>query len=414
MGLILSSNNVVDFLKEHKLCPSDFQPTTPVKSQEGTNFNLVVNLSDYSHPKAKGRDPTTKWNKYPVEHHSLLVKQNRIDGQGGTVGSLAIEWVTQKLIDSYSSLTAIKPLLSEVLLLDWRNSILVSVFYDDYISLDQFYEARKSFDPRIARTFGMNLAKIHSATYQQQQQREFLGHYLRLEEAGKQPNFIKRLNNLDPSIFSKICPDGLNFYKLYQRFPSLEQAVTELYEQSQPVCLIHNDLTLDNFIVDTQIDLDTDSVQIRPEQLKIIDWERINWGDPAVDLGMVVAEYIGGIWLSNLVADGNLDINTMLRLAHVPLETITPSLKAFLEGYLTQFPQIINYQPDFIRKVVQFAGIGILDRLSYYVEHHYRFHNQSLCKLQVAKNLLCYPEHEIETIFGTTEAEFIQYSCQTA
>ena len=388
MGLILSSDNVVDFLKEHNLCPPDFQTTTPITCKEGTNFNLVVKLSDYQ---------------------SLLVKQNRVDNQRRRGGSLPVEWIVQELINSHESLTSIQPVISKVLFLDWHNFILVSIFYDNYISLDQFYEARGSFDPPLAETLGRNLAKIHRATYQQQQQREFLGRYLRLDDGGKPPNFIKRFNTLDPSVFGRICPDGLDFYKLYQRFPSLDQAVKELYDQMQTDCLIHNDLTLDNFIIDTQLNLDSDSVQIRPEQLKIIDWERINWGDPAVDLGMVISQYLG-IWLSSLVADSNLDLNTMLSLAVVPLETITPSLKAFLQGYLVQFPEIIPRRANFIRRVVQFAGIGILDRLSYYVEHHYYFHNQSLCKLQVAKNLLCYPEQGITTIFGTTEAEFIQDS----
>ena len=389
MGLILSSDNVVDFLKEHNLCSPDFQPTTPITCQEGTNFNLVVKLNN---------------------DHSLLVKQSRVSNQGGT--NLPVEWIVQELINSHQNLTFLQSVISEVLLLDWHNFILVSVFYDNYISLDRFYEARGSFDPRLARTSGLNLAQIHRATYQQQQQRKFLGRYLRLDDLGKPPNFIKRLNALDPSVFGRICPDGLNFYKLYQRFPSLDLAVKELYDQMQADCLIHNDLTLDNFIVDTQLNLDSDSVQIRPEQIKIIDWERINWGDPAVDLGMVISQYLA-IWLGSLVADSNLDLNTMLSLAVVPLEKLTPSLKAFLQGYLTQFPEIIDRRADFIRRVVQFAGIGILDRLSYYVEHHYHFHNQSLCKLQVAKNLLCYPEQAIATIFGTTEAEFIRDSCLT-
>lgn len=386
MKLILSSENVVDFLKKHKICPLDFQPAVPVTRQEGTNFNLVVKSSD---------------------RQNFLVKQNRVDSQGRTLGSLPAEWLVQELLDNFDTLASIQPLISEVVLLDWFNCTLVSIFYDDYISLDRFYKARMSFDPRISYVFGMNLAKIHSATYQQQQQREFLSRYLSLDEAKKPPNFIQRLNNLDPSIFSTICPDGLNFYKLYQRFDDLNRAVLELYEHIQADCLIHNDLTLDNFIIDTQIDFDSDLVQIKPEQVKIIDWERIIWGDPAVDLGMVVAEYIGGIWLGNLVADSSLNINTMLSLAVFPLETITPSLKAFLQGYLIQFPEIIDRRPDFLKRVVQFAGIGILNRLSYYVEHHYQFDNNSLCKLQVAKNLLCCPQQGIATIFETTETELI-------
>ena len=392
MEVILSLDKVVDYLKKHKVCPLDFQPAVPVARKEGTNFNLVVRSAD---------------------SHDFLVKQNRVASDGRAFSSLAAEWLVQELINNFSSLAEIQSLVSKVVLFDRPNGILVSIFYDDYISLDRLYQTRMSFDSRIARIMGMNLAIIHSASYQQQQQREFLAQHIRFDKAARQPGFVQRLNNLNPSIFAKVCPDGMAFYKLYQRFPSFEQAVIELYEQIEPACLIHNDLTLDNFILDSQLDLDSDSIQIRAEQLKIIDWERITWGDPAVDLGMVVSEYVGGIWLGNLIADNCLDINTMLNLAIFPLETITPSLKAFLQGYLAQFPQIVSYRPDFLRRVVQFTGIGILNRLSYYVEHHYPFHNNSLCKLQVAKNLLCYPQQGIETIFGATEAELIGCS-QTA
>ena len=392
MVLILSSQNVVNFLIEHKICSPDFQPAVPVIRTEGTNFNLIVKSVDSPH---------------------FLVKQNRLNSQGNTSASLSVEWVVQKLVNNFSDLAAIQPFISQVVFLDWSNQILVAIFYDNYHALNRFYETRQNFEPKIARVLGMNIARIHRTSYQQQQQREFLGRYLSLNDEDKRPNFIKRLQNLNPSLFARICPDGLDFYRLYQRFPSLDRAISELYEHIQPSCLIHNDLTIDNFIVDTQIDFNSDSVEIKPEQIKIIDWERIDWGDPAVDLGMILAEYIGGIWLGSLVSDRNIDINTMLRLATVPLETLIPSLQALMQGYLTQFPEIISDRSDFISRVVQFAGIGILDRLSYYVEHHYPFHNNSLFKLQVAKNLLCSPRQQIETIFGVSEAQLKEYCCQS-
>lgn len=389
MQLILSSENVVDFLKRHHLCPPDFQPTVPITCKEGTNFNLVV--------KSRRRN--------------LLVKQNRLDSQGKTYSNLTAEWVVQSLVNTFN-LERIQPLISEILWLDSPNCILVAVFYDRYLGLDDYYATHVAFAPQLAKIMGSNLARVHSATYQQTQQQEFFTHYLPLNATQELPNFVRRLNSLDPNVFARVCDDGLEFYRLYQRFPSLNRAVLELFARIQPSCLIHNDLTFDNFIVDA--DFTPDSSEIKPEQVKIIDWERTKWGDPALDLGMVVAEYVGGIWLGNLVIDPHLDLNTTLSLATYPLEVLVPSLQAFLEGYLGQFPQIIRDRPDFIRRVVQFAGIGILNRLSYYVEHHYHFQNNSICKLQVAKNLLCNPQASISTVFGKTETELIEATLQVA
>ena len=393
MGFALSSGNVVSFLKEHKICPPNFQPNEPITSKEGTNFNLVVK-------SACGRD--------------LIVKQNRLGDCQSALGSLPVEWVVQELIKNFSSLRDLQPLVSEVLFLDWSNSVLVSVFYDNYLALDRLYQLRESFSPKLSYVLGGNIAKIHRATYRQQAHLEFLSRYLKLDTAKKQPDFIKRLTKLDTSLWGRICPDGFAFYKLYQRFPSLNEAVIELFENIQPSCLIHNDLTLDNFIIDRQINLDRDSDKIAPEQIKIIDWERINWGDPAADLGMLISEYIGGIWLGSMISDRNLDLNTMLSTARFPLEIISPSLKALMQGYLNVFPQIAIERTDFVSRVVQFVGIGILSRLTYYVEHHYPFGNNSICKLQVAKNLLCSPQQNIETIFGIREEDLLNLNLQTA
>ena len=386
MGLILSTENVVEFLKQQKICPPDFRLDTPVICKESKNFNLVVRSSNLQ---------------------SFLVKQNRVDSGGKISGNLITEWLVQDLINNFSDLASIQPLISEVVLFDRSNSVLVSVFYDQYLALDEYYDIHQHYHPQIAQTIGINLAKIHRATYQQSHYREFLNQYLRLDRAKRPPEFVRRLNSLSPNIFGEICPDGLEFYRLYQRFPSLNQAVMELYDHLQPACLTHRDLKLDNFIIDTQLALDVDLIQIKPEQVKIIDWEFIYWDDPAADLGTLISKYLAE-WLNSLVVDPNLDLSTTLRLATCPLEKITPSLEGLLRGYLSIFPEILNDRKDFITRIVQFAGIEIIDRLSYHVDSHYHFDNKALCKLQVAKNLLCEPKKAIKTIFGTTETELLE------
>jgi thiamine kinase-like enzyme len=387
MGLILSSENSVDFLKRHNLYPPDFELTAPIKVQESKNFNLVIRST---------------------QHKSFIVKQNRVDSAGKTSGNLFSEWMVQHLVNSFSDLDPIRPLISEVVLFDRADSITVSVFYDEYMALDDYYEESQSYHPKVANLVGANLARIHCATYQKKEYRTFLGRYCSLERAKQLPRSIQALNNLGPNIFGTTCPDGLDFYRLYQRFPSLNHAVLDLYDHLTPSCLTHGDLTLDNLIIDSGLKLDSGIDNIRPKQIKIIDWEFNFWADPANDLGMLVSQYLSE-WLDSLVVDPTLDTHTTLKFATCPLENITPSLQALVQGYLEIFPEILDHRCDFIQRVIQFAGIGIIDRLSYYVEYHHYFDNVDICKLQVAKNLLCSPEVGIKTILGQTEAELIKH-----
>lgn len=386
MGFILSAENVVEFLQEKQVCSSQFQ-LKEIVNKESKNFNLVV--------RGEG---------FP----SYLVKQNRVDSKGRTSGHLITEWLLQELIHRYDYLAPIQPLISEVALFDRPNSVLVSVYYDDYMALDDYYETAASYPPQVASAVGSNLATVHRATYEKQELKDFLGQYFKIDNGTKPPGFIRRLNSLSPAIFGEVCPDGLTFYKLYQRFPSLNESILELFSKVEPSCLTHNDLTLDNFIIQRSL-LGGVAHSLQPEQVKIIDWELIYWADPATDLGMLVSQYLGE-WLNSLVADPNLDLNTILSLASCPLETITPSLQALALSYLETFPEILSHRPDFLRRIVQHAGIGIINRLSYYVEYHYPFDNENLCKLQVAKNLLCNPEASMVTLFGKSEAQLKQHA----
>ena len=60
-------------------------------------------------------------------------------------------------------------------------------------------------------------------------------------------------------------------------------------------------------------------------QLKLIDWERCDWGDPAFDLGFLIGSYLV-IWLDSLVVSKSIGIEEGLRLAMTPLEELQPSM----------------------------------------------------------------------------------------
>lgn len=85
---------------------------------------------------------------------------------------------------------------------------------------------------------------------------------------------------ITPEIFGIVPADGLKFFALYQRYDSLGQAMAELGKAFKPCSLTHNDLKLNNILLQTDWEHSSDNI------VRLIDWERSAWGDPAFDLGM--------------------------------------------------------------------------------------------------------------------------------
>ena len=190
------------------------------------------------------------------------------------------------------------------------------------------------------------------------------------------------------------------------------KAIAELGESFCADCLTHNDLKLNNILVPDdwqQVkegkDLDIDNIV----QLRLIDWERCGWGDPAFDLGSLISSYLV-IWLNSLVVGKSIAIEEALRMAMTPLEELQPSMTALIRSYLAGFPEILKYHPDFLRRVLQFAGLSLIVKIQAILQHQKSFNNTGICMLQVAKTLLCHPEASISTIFGVEASELTDFS----
>ena len=368
MVFVLSSENVVRYLQQRSLCSPDQQLAFPIKPDEYRNFNLIVSFTNNQH---------------------YLVKQERFDGDDNTSGTLKYEWILQQFLANFPQLNSIQALIAPVINFEPESSILVVKYLPEYISLDRYYHRLGDYPPGIAATLGINLAQIHRLTFQQQKYLDFLrsssSHFSSI------PNFTAGLTKINPEIFAHIGSNGIKFFKLYQRFPRLHQAVVQLQNSYQSTCLTHNDPKFSNYLIEDKL---TSSPKI-----KLIDWEFMDWGDPAYDLGILISKYLE-LWLNSLPINSDTDLSLSLSLAACPLEKVQPSLIDLLQNYLITFPTIKSTRPDFVHRVLQFAGLALIKQLQHRVECHLPFGNRDVCTLQVAKSLLCNPEKSIQTIFG--------------
>ncbi len=381
MLLPMSSQNVIQYLQEAGLCSSENttldQTELPETSKK--NYNLLVTLAD---------------------NRKLLIKQERNLENHETSHELFNEWLFHQLLQQFPVIGNISAIAPLVLHFDEENSILVRNYFSEYLELNGFYRHNDIFPTEIATAIGTTLAGLHRATFQRREYRDFMATAPQGQFRYHFYNPAQGIDSISPEIFGTVPTEALKFYALYQRYESLESAIADLAYEWNPCCLTHNDLKLDNILIHSRWN------QLDNCLVRLIDWEACAWGDPAFDLGTLLASYLR-IWLSSLVVDPTIELEESLHLAMIPLEVIQPSLLALIRAYLDAFPMILEERQDFIVRIIQFAGLALIYQIQETIKYQKYFDNSNLCMLQIAKNLLTIPEQSVMNIFGVCESEII-------
>lgn len=383
MVLSLSSHNVIQYLHKAGLCSSEegvyADSELPLSSMK--NCNLLVNLT---------------------ANHKLLVKQERYINNDANSHEFFNEWLFHQLLQQFPVLGNIPAIASLLVHFDEEKSIIVRNYLKEYFEVASFYQKDLSFPKAIASAIGTSLGALHRATFNRREYRDFMATAPQGQFRYQFYNPAQGIGSIGSEIFGNVPTDALKFYVLYQHYESLEAAIAELAYEWNPCCLTHNDLKLENILVHSRWD------QLDNCLVRLIDWEACAWGDPAFDLGTLVASYLK-IWLESLVVDPTIELEESLLLAAVPLEVLQPSIIALTLAYLDSFPMILEYHGDFVQRVIQFAGLVLIHQIESKIKHHKYFDNSSICMLQVAKSLLTKPQESVLTVFGIAESEIIKH-----
>jgi thiamine kinase-like enzyme len=384
MSFLLSYQNVFDYLTEQGICSQKEQELSKIEQKIAKNFNLLLSLP---------------------EGRKLLVKQERHNPAGKTAGEFLNEWRIQEFLKQFPELSHLQPIMPEVLHFDPAHSLIVFNYLNDYRDLADFYAKENVFPTAIASALGAILATIHRTTLNRQD----YGDFFTQEDEGvavvQISKVVRELERITPEVFGRVPTDGLKFFALYQRYDSLGKALAELADAFEPCCLTHNDLKLNNILLHD--DWEQKLLTAEPSGssiLRLIDWERCGWGDPAFDLGMLIGSYLL-IWLSSLVVSKTIAIEESLRMAMTPLEKLQPSIAALARAYFSNFPEILESRPQFLRRVMQFSGLALIIQIQVMIQYEKSFGNMGICMLQVAKGLLCRPEQLMPTVFGVAASE---------
>ncbi|KST62044.1 phosphotransferase family protein [Mastigocoleus testarum] len=338
----------------------------------------------------------------------LIIKQEYYHLNNDIANRIKRELKIHSFLNSSSNLEFTSSLNLEILHVDLQNSILVYKC-SNYMSLANYYQKNNFFPIAIAKLVGISLGTLHSETFASRNCCDFMNEVIegKLRYQFPYPSHLLDKLNFEASI-RDLPPPGFPFMALYQRFANLRTAITELVANRQHYCLTHNNSQLDNILIPIHWEELLSQAEVHNEKsLRIINWENCSWGDPAFDLGKIVASYLL-LWLNSFIIHPAIELNQSLQLATVPLEVIQPSILALTRAYISIFPKILETNLNFLSQIIRFTGLALIYEIISKLQSFKSFDDRCVCILQLAKRLLCRPEESFQSVFGITQLELVE------
>ena len=180
------------------------------------------------------------------------------------------------------------------------------------------------------------------------------------------------------NIASGISGANAGLIQILQQYPAFQQSLDALSAEWQATSLIHGDMKWDNCLVDG------DAGNVR-----IVDWELADIGDPSWDVGAVLQSYVS-FWVLSLPVDQTTDAEALARGAQYPLENMQAAIRAFWVSYRDS-RGVDRGDTTLLERTIRFAAARMV--LTAYETMQFSPHLSAHARylLQVSLNMLTRP-----------------------
>lgn len=318
---------------------------------------------------------------------SLLMKQANI---GDKYSRLTIqrEASLYEAVYSMTELTSIRSVFPRFLGYDPNADILTIEFVNEAESLNEYFY-NTSFDKlptEPSLRLGILMASYHKAF-------ETLIDDEKFSLFPKSHPFPFLLARPGPTIFSSLSPANLQLLKVLQKYPVISDYLTNLHNEWKIQTLIHGDIKWDNVIVRKNID--TKSLI----DMKIVDWELCELGDPCWDIGGTLQDFIS-FWLFSIPLTGRESPDQLIKSAEYPLQNMKDSIRAFWQGY-TKTTGIKGVEADeLLYKSTKYSAARLIHKAYESQQKLTQLSNTAVYMIQTSLNILNDIESSIIHLFG--------------
>lgn len=212
-----------------------------------------------------------------------------------------------------------------------------------------------------------------------------------MSELHADPPWILGVHRPAPEAFASISPANLQVLKMLQQNAPITAGLDRLSAGWTADTVIHNDLKGDNVLISSAGDE-------RP-QVRLVDWEMVQVGDGAWDVGSMLRDFLG-YWLLSVPLTADLTPEQMLEGCTWPLASMHPAARAFWDGYRASACLDSAIAGEFLQRSVCFAAARLVQAAYELSLTSQQPSNLAIAMLQLAANILADPQEASLHLFG--------------
>jgi len=204
--------------------------------------------------------------------------------------------------------------------------------------------------------------------------------------------WILSIDQFNPANGGAVSGGNTQVVGIIQRYPEFRASLETLRAQWTAQCLIHGDVKWDNCLM---VPKDGDG----SKQLKLIDWELSDFGDPCWDVGAVFQAYLS-FWIFSMPAQAETNADSLVARAQFPVEKMQPAMQHFWQKYAERMEMPGTDRPQKLERSVRCAAARMIQTAYEYMYYQPQVSTNVLYLLQVSLNVLTRPQEAIRELLG--------------
>ncbi len=316
-----------------------------------------------------------------IRHHApgLFIKQVQ-NNDPLAISTLQREVLAYRLAEH---LPRLQPLLPKFVHSDEARHILILELLSNAENINEFHYRHKNLSRSMGTLLGQGLADYHSALLENPSPPL-------LASLPRQIPWILSFHRSYPQMSLK--PGERELANLFTRHHDLSANMERLRNSWRYETLIHGDIKWENCMLR--------STPAGDEQLTIIDWELLDIGDPAWDVGAVFQSYLTSWINATLTGTGALLPTANGCPPAYVLDAMQPSIHAFWQRYAhsTQLAPSARY--PFLIRAIEYAAARLIQTTFEFLATGHSLNGVSGRIMQLAQNMLNQAHHSADVLFG--------------